>query len=85
MDARIIDFIEGMYSRTLADKEILVLKDLLENETLETFKSKYEYTLTKKVDYFTPAKMKQLVKEQLDIEAWLNSVGLKSLNELYEN
>lgn len=85
MDARIIDFIEGMYARKLSDKEVKVLKNMLENETLESFEKKYKFVLGKRVDYFTPAKMQQLVDEENEIQAWLKSAGLNSLDELYEN
>ena len=85
MDIRILDFIEGMYSRKLNDKEALVLNKMLENETLESFKRKYQFVLTKRIDYFTPAKMQQLIDEENEIQAWLVSAGLNSLDDLYEN
>lgn len=85
MDIRILDFIEGMYSRKLSDKEALVLNEMLKGETLESFKRKYQFVLGKRVDYFTPAKMQQLVDEENEIQAWLKSAGLNSLDELYEN
>lgn len=85
MDTRILDFIEGMYSRKLSDKEALVLYEMLEKETLETFKEKYQFALAKKVDFFTPAKMQQLVNEQKEIDEWCESAKIKSLENLYEN
>jgi hypothetical protein len=85
MDYKIIDYLQGMYSRKLSDDEISVLNEILKNETLETFKKKYAFSLSKKVEYFTPAKMKKLIDEEKEIQDWLDSVGLKSLDELYEN
>ena len=55
MDTRILDYLEGMYSRKLSDKEVLVLDDMLSNETLESFKNKYEFVLAKKA--FIPSLM----------------------------
>lgn len=85
MDYKIIDYLEGMYSRKLTDKEIPVLAEMLKDETLEGFIKKYKFALTKKVEYFTPAKMQQLINEHTGIQNWLRSVGLTSLEELYEN
>ncbi len=85
MDARILDFIEGMYSRKLNDKEIPVLNKMLEGETLESFKRKYQFVLSKRVDYFTPARMQQLIDEENEIQRWLVSAGLNLLDDLYEN
>ena len=85
MDARILDFIEGMYSRKLNDKEIPVLNKMLEGETLESFKRKYQFVLSKRVDYFTPARMQQLIDEENEIQRWLVSAGLNALDDLYEN
>ena len=85
MDIRILDFIEGMYSRKLNDKEALRLNEMLKGETLESFKRKYQFALTKKIDYFTPAKMQQLIDEENEIQRWLVSAGLNSLDDLYEN
>lgn len=85
MDIKILDFIEGMYARKLSDKEVLVLDEMLENETLESFKKKYELVLARKVEYFTPAKMQQLINNRKEIDDWCKSVGIKSLDELYEN
>ena len=85
MDTRILDYLEGMYSRKLSDKEVLVLDDMLSNETLESFKNKYEFVLAKKVDYFTPAKMQQLIDEDKGLQHLRESLGVNSFNELYEN
>jgi hypothetical protein len=85
MDYKIISFLEGMYARKLTDDEIAVLGEILKEETLETFKDKYAFTLSKKVDYFTPSKMKKLIDEQKEMQVWLESVGIKNINELYEN
>lgn len=85
MDARILDFIEGMYARKLNDKEIPVLNKMLEGETLESFKRKYQFALGKRVDYFTPARMQELINEENEIQRWLVSAGLNSLDDLYEN
>ena len=83
--SKIIEFIEGLYSRKLSESEIIVLYDILKNETLEDFKNKYQFALTKKVDYFTPARMQQLIAERKDIEDWKLRAGIKDLSELYEN
>lgn len=85
MDYKILDYLEGMYSRKFTDKEIVVLGEMLKGETLDTFKNKYQFVLSKKVEYFTPNKMQQLINERAEIQKWLDSVGLKSLDELYEN
>ena len=85
MDIRILDFIEGMYSRKLNDKEALRLNEMLKDETLEGFTRKYRFALSKKVDYFTPARMQQLIDEENEIQRWLESAGLNSLDDLYEN
>ena len=85
MDSKILDFIEGMYSRKLTDKEIIVLKEMLNGETIDTFKEKYAFALGKKIEYFTPAKMQQLINERKEIEDWKARTGIKDLNELYEN
>jgi hypothetical protein len=85
MDSKILDFIEGMYSRKLTDKEIIVLKEMLNSETIDTFKEKYAFVLGKKIEYFTPAKMQQLINERKEIEDWKARTGIKDLNELYEN
>ena len=85
MDSKILDFIEGMYSRKLTDKEIIVLKEMLNGETIDTFKEKYAFVLGKKIEYFTPAKMQQLINERKEIEDWKARTGIKDLNELYEN
>lgn len=85
MDPKIIDYLEGMYARKLTDEELIVLKEMLNGETLETFKNKYAICLSKKVDYFTPSKMKKLIDEQKEMQVWLESVGIKNINELYEN
>ena len=85
MDYRIIEYLQGFYSRKLSEEEILTLNDMLKNETLPEFKRKYSNILSKKVEYFTPAKMQQVIDEKKEIERWKASVGIKDLNELYEN
>lgn len=85
MDSKILDYIEGMYSKKLSDKEIFVLNKMLKNETLESFIEKYEFVLTKRVEYFTPAKMKQLIEENKELQELKNRLGIKSFDELYEN
>ena len=85
MDYRIIEYLQGFYSRKLSEEEILALNDILKDETLPEFKRKYSNVLGRKVEYFTPAKMQQLINERKEIEDWKARTGIKDLNELYEN
>ena len=82
---KIIKYLEGFYSRKLSESEIAALKEILKGETLAEFKRKYSNVLGRKVEYFTPAKMQQLINERKEIEDWKARTGIKDLNELYEN
>lgn len=82
---KIIKYLEGFYSRKLSESEIAALQEILKGETLAEFKRKYSNVLSRKVEYFTPAKMQQLINERKEIEDWKARTGIKDLNELYEN
>lgn len=81
----IIKFIQGAYSRKLSDDEIKLLRTELKDISIEEFKEDIEFTLMKKVDYFTIQALHKILEEHREIRNWLKGSGLKSLDDLYEN
>lgn len=83
--ARVIDFLEGYYSRKLDNNEIKAIKFELKNFDFEKFHKELSFQLLKKVEYFTVAKLHKIIEEYKDIEKLKSHLGIKSFDELYEN
>ena len=82
---KIVEFIEGNYSRTLAKNELVVMKEELKDYTYESFMENIKYPLLKKVDYFKVQALHKIIEEDKELQDLKESLGIKSFDELYEN
>lgn len=80
-----IEFIEGYYHRKLETSEIKALSEELKDYTYEDFINELKFPLLKKVEYFTVANLHKIILENKEIEEYKKNLGIKSLDELYEN
>lgn len=83
--ARVIDFIEGYYSRKLDNNEIKAIKFELKNFDFEKFHKELSFQLLKKVEYFTVASLHKIIEEYKEIQKFKESLGINSFDEIYEN
>lgn len=83
--ARVIDFIEGYYSRKLDSNEIKAIKFELKDFNFEKFHKELSFPLLKKVEYFTVAQLHKIIEEYKDLQAMKSDLGINSFEELYEN
>ena len=82
---KIIEFIEGNYSRTLNKQELIALKQELEGYDYRKFVDNLKFSLLKKVDYFTVQALHKIILEDKELEELKFRLGIKSFDELYEN
>lgn len=82
---RVIEVIEGYYHRKLENSEIKALAEEMKDFTYEMFEQHLKFPLLKRIDYFTIAKLHQLIEEYRELEKLKHSLGISSFDELYEN
>ena len=82
---KVVEFIEGAYSRKLEIAEIKLLKDELKDYTYESFMENIKYPLLQKVDYFKVQALHKIIEEDKELQDLKESLGIKSFDELYEN
>lgn len=82
---KVIDFIEGYYSRKLDVKEIKAIKEELKDYDYEKFMNNLKFPLLKKVEYFKVQALHNIIEEDKDLQHLKDSLGIKSFDELYEN
>lgn len=82
---RVIEFIEGYYHRKLETSEIKALAEELKDFDYESFINNFKFPLLKKVDYFTIAKLHQIILEYKELENLKQNLGIRSFDELYAN
>ncbi len=83
--ARVIDFIEGYYSRKLDSNEIKAIKFELKNFDFEKFHKELSFQLLKRVEYFSVAQLHKIIDEYKKIQKFKESLGINSFDELHEN
>lgn len=82
---KIVEFIEGNYSRALAKNELVVMKEELKDYTYESFMENIKYPLLKKADYFKVQALHKIIEEDKELQDLKDRLGIKSFGELYEN
>ena len=82
---KVVDFIQGYYSRQLNKAEIKALSDELKGFTFEEFESEIKLPLLKKVEYFNVANLHKIVEDTKDLRLLKKQLGIKSFDELCEN
>lgn len=82
---KVVEFIEGAYSRKLEVAEIKLLKRELKDYTYESFMENLECPLLKKVDYFKVQALHKIIEEDKELQDLKDRLGIKSFDELYEN
>ena len=82
---KIVELIEGYYSRKLDKNELLALKDELKDKTYEVFINDIKLPLLKKVEYFSVANLHKIIEDYRELEEMKRNLGIKSFDELYEN
>ncbi len=82
---RVVDFIEGYYSRKLDSNEIKAIKFELKNFDFEKFHKEISFQLLKKVEYFNVSALHRIIDEYKELEAFKQHLGINSFDELFEN
>lgn len=83
---KVIDFIQGYYNRTLSEAELKALKEELKYyKNYDDFAEKSRFSLLKKVEYFTVAKLHQVIQEDKELKELKDSLGIKCFDEIYDN
>lgn len=82
---KIIEFIEGYYHRKLEPSEVKTLAEELKNYDYNSFMENLKTPLLQRVGYFTMAELHKIIEEDKELERYKRSLGVQSLNELYEN
>ncbi len=82
---KIIEFVEGYYHRKLETNEVKALAEELKNYDYDSFMNNLKTPLLHRVSYFTIAELHKIIEEDKELERYKRSLGVQSLNELYEN
>ena len=82
---KVARWVNGYYHRELTEDEIIAIKRELADITYPEFKEHIEFSLLKKVDYFTVQALHKIIEDFREMRNWLKESNLNSFNDLYEN